>query len=139
MIALLLALGVGRANDLPPKPTAPATVSGQCLQTLAISQGSPIPPALLGDVGLARCSGVVVPLSDYAHLLKIEAHADLVRDLHAIDTEQLRSDRDHWQEVAEAATADVWHRSPWFVVVTTSALVTACFVTYDRINGRSNL
>ena len=137
MIPLLLVLGVGWATGLPPKPTAPATASGQCLRTLPVTQGSPIPPALLGDAGLARCSAVCAPLSDYAHLLQLEQHADLVRQLHTIDTAQLRSERDHWRTLAESATARPWHQSPWFVAVTTSALVTGVVVTYDLTTRRS--
>ena len=132
MTVLLLLLGHALAGGLPPWPQVKKTVPGECDKTIGITKGPPIP--LLSDQGaLARCSFIAEPLSSYAHLLAIEVHAKQVRDLYTVDTQLLIQERDHWRRKAGQAT--VWHRRPWFVAVTTSALVSGLYVTYALSNG----
>ena len=125
---LLLLLGHALASGLPQWPQAGATVPGECGSTLAISKDTPINPLLVGDSMLARCSGVVEPLSNYAHLLAIEVHAKEVRSLYALEVGRLSADRDYWK--AQAEQSDPWHNQPWFVAVTMSVLVTGSIVSY---------
>ena len=132
MTLLLLLFGHALASELPPWPQAEATTSGECAESYPITIGKPV-PFLTGSDALARCSAVAEPLSSYAHLLAIEQHAITVRALYVVDTIQLRAERDHWQAEAEQATR--WHRQPWFVAVTTSALVSSLLVTYSMTTG----
>lgn len=134
MLVLLLVVGVSAAGSaLPPRPTAPATATDECRQSVPLRVGSPVPVPLLGGAGLVGCSAVCEPLSSYAHLLQLEQHADTVRSLYAIDTARLQAERDHWRNLAQAATAVPWYRSPWIVAVTVSTLVAATVVTYDQL------
>ena len=133
MVLLLSLVGLALASELPLWPEASATVSGECASTLGLTKGSLITPLLIDDGGLARCSAVVEPLSSYSHLLSIEVHARQVRSLYSVETARLVRERDYWQAQANRATA--WHRQPWFVAVTTSALVTGLLVTYSVSTG----
>ena len=125
---LLLLLGHALASGLPQWPQAGATVPGECGSSLALSKGTLINPLLISDGSLARCSGVVEPLSSYAHLLAIEVHAKEVRSLYALEVGRLSADRDYWK--AKAQKADPWHEQPWFVAAPMSALVTGSIVSY---------
>ena len=129
---LLLLLGHALANGLPSWPQVEDTVPGECAKTIGITKGQPIGP-LLDQGVLARCSFIAEPLSSYAHLLSIEVHAKQIRALYEMDTKTLLQERDHWRRQADQAT--VWHRRPWFVAVTTSALVSGLYVTYAFSNG----
>ena len=133
MVLLLSLMGLALASELPLWPKASATVSGECASTLGLTKGSSINPLLIDDGGLARCSAVVEPLSSYAHLLAIEVHARQVRSIYAVETSRLVRERDYWQARAEQATP--LHHQPWFVAVTTSALVTGLLVTYSVSTG----
>ena len=134
MTWLVLGVGVSWAGSaLPPRPTAPATATDECQQSVPLRAGSPVPSTLLGGAGLVGCSAVCEPLSSYAHLLQLEQHADTIRRLYDIDTAALKADRDHWRNKAQTATAVPWYRSPWFVAVTASTLSAAAVVTYDRL------
>ena len=130
---LLLLVGHALASELPQWPEAGATVPGECTQSFGIAKGQLMNPLLVGMGSLARCSFVAEPLTSYSHLLAIEVHAKQLRALYVLDTAQLIHERDYWQEQAERATP-LQHR-PWFVAVTTSALVTGIVVTYSMSTG----
>jgi len=132
MLLLLLGQAFGDGG-LSPWPQVEDTVPGECGMTIGITKSQPIPPSILGQDAFARCSFIAEPLSSYAHLLAIESHAREIRQIYDLDTTALRQDRDYWQ--AEANRATVWYRQPWFVAVTTSALVTGLYVTYHWSNG----
>ena len=138
MIALLLLLGVGQAVEPLVMPPAPATAPGECSETYPIRAGSPVPLVLLGDGNLAGCSAVCEPLSSYAHLLQIEQFAKACQRTHEIDLSVLTADRDHWRAVAQSNTNSAWYRQPWFVAVTSTALVAAGFVSYDQIRSQGD-
>ena len=128
MTVLLLLMGHALASGLPQWPIAEDTVPGECASSVGISKGSSA-LALVDDSALARCSFVAEPLSSYAHLLAIEAHAKQVRALYELDTATLIEQRDHWSAAAKRSTA--WYRQQWFVAVTSSLLVTGIGVTYS--------
>ena len=129
MVLLLSLVGLALGSELPAWPKATATVPGECTSTYGLTAGSLINPLLIDDSGLARCSGVVEPLSSYAHLLAIESHAKQVRSIYELETTRLVRERDYWQREANRATA--WHQHPVVVAVTSSALVTGAIVAYS--------
>ena len=136
MILLSLLMGCALASaapELPRWPPAETTVPGECVQTVGVTQGLPINPLLIGEGSLARCSFIAEPLSSYAHLLAIEIHAKQIRALYEADTAQLRAERDHWHREAKRGTA--WYTRPWFVAVTTTALVSGTIASYSLIDG----
>ena len=98
---------------------------------MALVAGEPINPLLIGNGALARCSAVVEPLSSYAHLISIEAHAIEVRRLYELDTARLIQERDFWKSKAQSSKS--FFEQPWFVAVTTSALVATGAIAYSTI------
>ena len=97
MIALLL-FCVGLASAAPPeRPKPPAAVAGECLRVYPINRGTAPPSSLLSPSGVAACSAVAVPLSQYADLLKLEAWGKAVSDTYRIDTAELIRERDWYR------------------------------------------
>ena len=130
---LLIGASLSAAGTLPVVPPRPATVPGECVKSVGINIGTPIPPLLVGDDSLARCSSVAEPLSSYAHLLLMEKHAWHVRQRYEVDTEILRADVQYWQTKAESHKKLI--TQPWFVAVTTSLLVSGAWLTYNGLAG----
>lgn len=130
MILVLLGVNLSVAGNLPAQPDPTDTVPGECRRTVGVSQGSSVPPSLVDDNGLARCSFVAEPLSSFADLLAMDKHAQQVRALYRADTAQLEHDVAYWRSQASQATP--WMRQPWFVAVTTSALVSTFWVAYNE-------
>ena len=130
MIVALWLVAVLHAGPLPPLPARGTLAPSECIESIPVRAGLPIPQSLMGSDGLARCSAVAEPLSSYAHLLVLEEHARLVRRLYDIEVSQLAAERDQWKERAEAVTVPLTHR-PWFVAVTATALVTGSLVAYS--------
>ena len=136
MIVLLLQLFCGQAHastETAPWPQAPATVPGECPDSVPLTAGQKVPSLLVEGSGLVRCSSVCEPLSSYAHLLKIEQHAKRLDRLYQLDMQTIAADRDYWRMKAEQNNA--LHKQPWFVAVTTSILVSGMFVAYSYGSG----
>lgn len=79
---------------LPERPAAPAKVVGECAKTYPIRRGQPFPLPVVADPTAAACSGVVVPLSDYADLLATETWAKAVVARYRVDVAELERERD---------------------------------------------
>lgn len=80
MLALLLAVALGADLDpVPPfnwdLPEPPAPVAQECPEAVDLVVGRPLPPGLVGDDGLVTCYGTVLPTSDLADLLLVDAWA----------------------------------------------------------------
>ena len=101
MMWFLLA-GVALGDGLPPRPDVPASVAGQCSKVYPLRGGQPFPPSLLASPRVSpTCSGVVVPLSDYADLLAVEKWATAIEAQYAVDTKALEMDRDWYKTKLE--------------------------------------
>lgn len=118
---LLLLVGLAAA-EIPDPPQSDDPASGECEHSIPLRAGLALPASLLDGTGLARCSAVAEPLSSYAHLLKMEVYARQIHDLYGVDIASLQAENERLR---------AWHRQPWFVAVTTTALVTGALVTYD--------
>lgn len=57
-------------------PEAPAPVEGECERAVDLVAGKPLPEGLVDDEGRVRCYATVVPTSDLAGLLLVDAWAD---------------------------------------------------------------
>ena len=103
MILLLLWLASpAMGADLPPRPAPPEPVAGQCVKVLPIREGRPLPPLLLDTARTAAsCSGVVVPLSDYADLLAGEKWAKAIEAQYQVDIAELEANRDWYKKKLE--------------------------------------
>ena len=97
MIAFIL-FCVGAVAAAPPeRPGPPAAVAGECRRVYPVNRGTAVPSDLLSPAGLAACSAVAVPLSQYADLLKMEAWGKAVSDSYKIDTAELIRERDWYK------------------------------------------
>lgn len=79
---------------LPERPEPPAKVAGECAKTYPIRRGQPLPLPVAAAPTAAVCSGVVVPLSDYADLLATEEWAKAIAARYKIDVAELERERD---------------------------------------------
>lgn len=133
-LALFVMMGVSSAQTLPTLPAVhDDTVPGECHQSIPIRSGKPFPTSLQDAGGLARCSAVAEPLTSYAHLLQMKEHATLVHTLYEADMLKVSAERDFYRSAADIPL----HREPWFVAVTSSALVASVLVTYSWATGGS--
>ena len=99
---LLLLVSLGYAADPLPRPEPPKVVAGECEKVFPINRGQPLPERFRISPSSSPCSGVVVPLSDYADLLATEKWAKAVAAQYAIDTAALEADRDWYKKKLEA-------------------------------------
>ena len=68
----------GPGAQLPSRPEPPKAIEGECKKVLPINRGQPLPDPFRISLKSAPCSGVVVPLSDYADLLATEKWAEAI-------------------------------------------------------------
>ncbi len=108
MIFLLL-LPLAFAVDPPKAPELGAVVEGECSRHLALDAGLPLPSAIADSEGQVTCSGVVIPLSEYAYFLKLQAHVDRIDAHWRIEDAQFRAEL-HWQELR---IVDLSKPPPW--------------------------
>lgn len=101
MILLLLLTSVAFAGDPIPRPEPIKSVDGECLKVYPIRKGQPFLPAMVSPHGDPSCSGVAVPLSDYADLLATEEWAKAVSAQYRIDTEALEADIEWYKKKLE--------------------------------------
>ena len=100
LLLILLFSGPASARDTIPRPESPKAVDGECAKTYPLRRGQPF-PIPLADSSLATCSGVVVPLSDYADLLATEEWAKAVAAKYQIDTTLLDADLNWYKKRLE--------------------------------------
>ena len=99
MILLFLAVALAADPIARPEPFEP--VDGECLKVYPIRKGQPFLPAMVSPHGTPSCSGVVVPLSDYADLLATEKWAKAVSSQYRIDTAALEADIEWYKKKLE--------------------------------------
>ena len=109
MIPLFLLLSSALALEPFPRPDTPKPVDGECKKTYPIREGQPLPPLLFSSPSIAACSGVVVPLSDYADLLFTEEWAKALSGQYRIDTSELEMDLEWYKKKLEVEQQPV----PW--------------------------
>ena len=69
---LLLLVGLSWAEGTA-RPSPPVPVPGECPRSFAFEEGKALSPEIVRGECVARCGGVLVPTSDTAYLLSIEA------------------------------------------------------------------
>jgi hypothetical protein len=101
MILLIsLILASANAEDkyfLPLRPETPAPVIGECKKVFAIDEGRPLPELFRISPSSSPCSGLVVPLSDYADLLNTEKWAEAISAQHSLDISVLQMEVDWYK------------------------------------------
>lgn len=110
-LAVAALLQMANAQD-PKPPIEVASHPGQCSEFYPIRKGQPIPPAVVSDTGVALCSGVLSPLSDFAYFQTIESDAAAADRLSAMDIAILEAERDWYQRELERARDLKWYQKP---------------------------
>lgn len=99
---LFLMLGIALAADPITRPAPPEMVEGECAKVYSISQGQPFPFQIVEmPDNTASCEAVVVPLSDYADLLKLEKWGTALEQQYRIDVAELEADREWYKSKLE--------------------------------------
>ena len=89
MWGALLLVGLTWAGDTP-RPSPPGTPApGECPQSFPVPAGQAVSPELVQGQCVARCGGVLIPPTDVARLLSIQAE----RHLHLADIDLLKEQR----------------------------------------------
>jgi hypothetical protein len=109
MTAVLLFLGTVWASDPFDRPKAPDPVKGECLRVIPINQHKPAPLELLNKSGIAECSAVAVPLSQFSDLLQTEEWGVAINAKHKIEISKLEMERDWYKTQLE----DALKPGPW--------------------------
>ena len=109
MTGLLLFLGLAYASDPIERPEAPDPVENECLKVLPITYHKPLPTMLADESGVARCSAVAVPLSQFSDLLQTERWGVAVESQYKIQTSKLEMERDWYKQQLN----DVLKPKPW--------------------------
>jgi len=110
----LIALMLSSANAedkyvLPQRPKPPAEVVGECEKVLAVDKGRPLPELFRISPSSSPCSGLVVPLSDYADLLNTESWAEAIDAQYRLDISAIKMERDWYKTKLEQANLP----EPW--------------------------
>tara|TARA_R100000995_G_scaffold84800_2_gene64918 strand:+ start:506 stop:952 length:447 start_codon:yes stop_codon:yes gene_type:complete len=109
MTGLLLFLGLVYASDPIERPAAPDPVKEECLKVLPINKSKPLPPSLFDTNGIAKCSAVAVPLSQFSDLLQTERWGVAIQSQYRIETSKLEMERDWYKEQLN----DALKPKPW--------------------------
>ena len=107
MIFLCLFLGIAHAEQLIERPEPPEKVEGECRKVYPIRMGQPLPATIVSPSGNSLCSGVVVPLSQYADLLSLEEWGKAIAQQYSIDVASLEMERDWYKEKLEQESQPV--------------------------------
>mgnify|MGYP003638950047 CR=1 FL=1 len=88
MTTILLFLGMAFASDPIERPATPEPVKGECFKVVPINKGKPLSPVILDTDGIAKCSALAVPLSQFSDLLQTEQWLDMEIDWYKTKLEQ---------------------------------------------------
>ena len=119
MIALLFVL-TAAAADLPDYPAQHAPSENECLGAIGLSAGQPA--SVIDANGYATCSGVLLPLSEAAHLIDLRDHAVELRAF--IEADQARRAVKYAKAVSALSRERMWSRGATAIaLISTSAAV----------------
>jgi len=113
MIGLLFMVSLGWSGNSLVAPTQGDPASGECVQAIPVRIGDPLPSLVAGADGQAKCTGIVLPPSQLAYLLKLEAYVKAAERMHMLDVDLLKQERDFYKEQLTIATqAPIWYEKP---------------------------
>tara|TARA_R110000744_G_C19296270_1_gene555219 strand:+ start:798 stop:1244 length:447 start_codon:yes stop_codon:yes gene_type:complete len=109
MTTILLFLGMAFASDPIERPATPEPVKGECFKVVPINKGKPLSPVILDTDGIAKCSALAVPLSQFSDLLQTEQWGVAIQSQYKIETARLDMEIDWYKTKLEQANQPV----PW--------------------------
>jgi len=113
MTWILLFLGMAFASDPIERPAVPDPVDGECLKVVPINQNQTISPIITNPDGIAKCSAVAVPLSQFSDLLQTEKWGVAIQSQYKIEVARLDMEIDWYKHKLEQANQPVpWMEKP---------------------------
>ena len=109
MIGALLFLGTALASDPIERPVAPNPLDGECYKVIPINKGQAISQVVVDSSGVAKCSAVAVPLSQFSDLLQTEQWSVAIQSQYKIETSKLDMEIDWYKNKLEQSNQPV----PW--------------------------
>ena len=128
MTMILLFLGMALASDPIERPATPNPVEGECYKVLPINKGQVISQVIIDSSGVAKCSAVAVPLSQFSDLLQTEQWAGAIQSQYKIETSMLQMEIDWYKsKLDEETQPKPWMERPatqrWFGRIETVLIV----------------
>ena len=113
MTGILLFLGMAFASDPIDRPATPDPVKGECFKVLPLNKGQTISPVVVGPDGIAKCSALAVPLSQFSDLLQTEQWAGAIQSQYKIETSMLQMELDWYKaKLDEETQPQPWMERP---------------------------
>ena len=109
MTGILLFLGMAFASDPIDRPMALAPVEGECVKVVPINKSQTISPIITNPDGIAKCSAVAVPLSQFSDLLQTEKWGVAIQSQYKIEVAKLDMEIDWYKNKLQQANKPV----PW--------------------------
>jgi hypothetical protein len=109
MTTILLFLGMAFASDPIERPATPEPVKGECFKVMPINKGEPPSPVILDTDGIAKCSALAVPLSQFSDLLQTERWGVAIQSQYKIETARLDMEIDWYKTKLEQVNQPI----PW--------------------------
>ena len=128
MMTSLLFLGMALASDPIERPATPNPVDGECYKVLPINKGKALPQVIVEPPGVAKCSAVAVPLSQFSDLLQTEQWGVAIQSQYKIETSMLQMEIDWYKsKLDEEMQPQPWMERPttqrWFGRIETVLIV----------------
>ena len=128
MMTILLFLGMASASDPIERPATPNTVEGECYKVIPINKGKAVSQVVVDSSGVAKCSAVVVPLSQFSDLLQTEQWGGAIQSQYKIETSMLQMEIDWYKsKLDEETQPKPWMERPatqrWFGRIETVLIV----------------
>jgi len=128
MMMILLFLGMALASDPIERPATPDPVDGECYKVLPINKGKALPQVIVEPPGVAKCSAVAVPLSQFSDLLQTEQWGVAIQSQYKIETSMLQMEIDWYKtKLNEEMQPQPWMERPatqrWFGRIETVLIV----------------
>ena len=113
MIGLLLMISLGWSGDSLEFPSQGEPAPGDCDRAVPVRAGDLIPSEVVSADGYATCTGVILPPSQLAYLLKLEAYVKASERMHMLDVDLLKQERDYFRDQLTIATRPpIWYERP---------------------------
>ena len=110
MIGFFLMLSIGWSGGSLVLPVQGESVPGDCAKAVPVRSGDLFPSLVAGADGQAKCTGIIIPPSQLAYFLKLEAYVKASEKMHMLDVDLLKQERAFYREQLTIATQEpIWY------------------------------
>mgnify|MGYP003625615533 CR=1 FL=1 len=104
IFGMLFLVASAFGSDPIERPFPIAKSKFQCIKSFGITKGVTVPSEVAQPSGIARCSGVLVPISEFADLLATERWAVSLEMQYKLDVSELERERDWYKKKLDFET-----------------------------------